>query len=236
MLHIAVLQSNRQLADTLMAWLAQAGYRFTCCSESAEFAACLKLHAFDLLLVDCACVDQASFGFIEQGLSCPSGPVPLLYVSPPDAEGVVRALEYGADDYVVKPLSRDELLSRIAVLLRRFGSQSGESLPRLEQFGPFRIDRGQRLIWREDRLLVLTDKDFSLADYLFRHSNQMLSRRRLLAEVWGVNQRLNTRTVDVHISHLRKSLALQGSGYDIRTVHQHGYRLQRDQIEPHDGR
>ena len=230
MLHIAVLEPDRSQAEAIMGWVERAGHRYTCCSQPAEFLACLKQQPFDLILVDCACDDADCHELIEQGLACQSERIPLLYVSEPDAqEQIVQALAQGADDYVVKPLAAEELLSRIEVLVRRFGTESKQPLPALQQFGPFQIDRKQRQLIRAGELVSLTDKDFSLADYLFTHPNQLLSRHRLLSEVWGVSQEVNTRTVDMHISRLRKALALEDTGYRIKTVHQHGYRLEYDE-------
>tara|TARA_R110001583_G_scaffold722_7_gene6707 strand:+ start:1933 stop:2625 length:693 start_codon:yes stop_codon:yes gene_type:complete len=226
MLHIAVLESDRYLADTLMGWLEQAGHSYSCCSQPTELYACLQQQPVDLLLLDYACSDQGCCTLIEQCRSCQSERIPLLYVSQPQAEAdIVRALEYGADDYVVKPLQSATLLSRIQVLVQRFGNQTQEQLPEIQRFGVFTLDRGQRLLSRNEEQIALTEKDYKLAEYLFTHPNQLLSRHRLLSEVWGVSQQVNTRTVDMHISRLRKALVLEGSGFDIQTVHQHGYRL-----------
>ncbi|RDE24977.1 DNA-binding response regulator [Motiliproteus coralliicola] len=226
MLHIAVLEPDRQLAESIMSWLHQAGHEYTCCSQPAEFLACLQQQPFDLMLVDCGCDDEACFALIEQGLASQAERIPLLFISAPEAERqIVKALAQGADDFICKPLQADQLLSRIRVLLCRFDEQQQEQLPELQQFGPFLIDRNQHQLSRNGEPLALTGKDFCLADYLFTHPNQLLSRHRLLSEVWGVSQEVNTRTVDMHISRLRKSLSLEGSGYEIETVHQHGYRL-----------
>lgn len=228
MLKIAVLEPDRLLADEIMACLGQAGHEFTCCSEPDELLACLAVQPFDLLLLDCGCHQQASFDLIEQGLALQEARIPLLFVSQSDAESdIIHALKHGADDYMVKPINADELLNRVRVLVRRLGGgqlddQTGTEL----HCGPFTIDRSQRLISRNEEALALTEKDFSLAEYLFTHPNQLLSRHRLLSEVWGVSQQVNTRTVDMHISRLRKTLQLEDSGYEIQTVHQHGYRLQ----------
>ncbi|MEH6648499.1 MAG: response regulator transcription factor [Motiliproteus sp.] len=234
MLKIAVLESDRVLADDIMAWLGQAGHDFTCCSEPDELLACLAAQSFDMLLLDCGCHQQRSFDLIEQGLALQEGRIPLLFISQSDAESeIIHALKHGADDYMVKPISADELLNRIHVLVHRLGgcSQIDDQAESILYCGPFIIDRGQRLINRNDEVLVLTEKDFSLAEYLFSHPNQLLSRHRLLSEVWGVSQQVNTRTVDMHISRLRKTLQLEDSGYEIQTVHQHGYRLQSSRDE-----
>ncbi|WP_421862175.1 response regulator transcription factor [Motiliproteus sp.] len=230
MLRIAVMEPDRQLAESIMSWLQQAGHEYTCCSQPSEFLACLQQQSFDLMLVDCGCDDEICLALIEQGLANQSERIPLLFISTPEAESqIVKALAQGADDFICKPLQADQLLSRVHVLARRFDAQHQEQLPALQQFGPFLIDRNQHQLSRDGQPLSLTDKDFCLADYLFTHPNQLLSRHRLLSEVWGVSQEVNTRTVDMHISRLRKSLLLEGSGYEIETVHQHGYRLLTDE-------
>jgi len=227
-LFVAILESERALAETLMRWLESAGHRYTCCSEPEEFLACLDRNSYDLLLVDCDCKDDRCFHLIEQGVNRPQGRIPLLFISAAGAQdAIVRALANGADDYIVRPLQCQELVSRIEVLRHRFPRLPAVG-PVVESFGPFVIDHEQHLITRHGETVAVTGKDFSLAAYLFGHQNELLSRHRLLADVWGVSQQVNTRTVDMHISRLRKALLLGGTGYRIKTVHQHGYRLERD--------
>lgn len=223
---VAILEPERGLAENLMRWLEAAGHVYICCSNPAEFLACLDRNRCDLLLVDCGCEDEHCLQLIEQGVNHPQGRVPLLFVGDHGAhDSIVKALAYGADDYIVKPLQQQELIARIEVLQQRFPRQR-PVVEAVEQFGPFRIDHQQHLISRYDELVAVTGKDFSLAVYLFNHQNELLSRHRLLADVWGVSQQVNTRTVDMHISRLRKALLLEGTGYQIKTVHQHGYRLE----------
>ncbi|WP_210396888.1 response regulator transcription factor [Motiliproteus sediminis] len=223
-MYVAILEAERNLAECLMAWLADAGHRYTCCSNAEEFLACLDSERYDLLLVDCNCDDDRCFELVERGVNHAQGRLPLLFISDSGAQDqIVRALEYGADDYVVKPLQPQELVSRLEVLAHRFCRRPRADI---EHYGPFVIDHAQHLITRFEEPIAVTGKDFSLAAYLFRHQNELLSRHRLLAEVWGVSQQVNTRTVDMHISRLRKALLLDGTGFDIKTVHQHGYRLE----------
>ena len=230
MLHIAILEPGRALAESLMGWLEKAGHRYTCCSNLPEFVACVQQQGYDLLLVDFRCRTEACFEEIVAGIPGSDRRTPLLFISEPDSEEeIVLALAQGADDYIVKPLKPEELISRIHVLIRRFAIVDEESRSEVQKYGPFVVDHQQLVITRNGEPLSLTGKDFRLADFLFRHQNQLLSRHRLLSEVWGVNQDVNTRTVDMHISRLRKALMLSGTGYEIQTVHQHGYRLQSDQ-------
>ncbi len=226
MLHIAILEPERNLADSLMQWLEDAGYRYTCCSTLTEFLACIAQGGHDLLLVDFRCRTQSCLQQIEAGTVVNDRRIPMLFISEPDSESeIVLALEHGADDYIVKPLKPEELLSRLYVLIRRFAVVEAPPVAARQHFGPFTIDHQQRRIYRRGKAVSLTGKDFSLAAFMFAHQNQLLSRHRLLSEVWGVNQDVNTRTVDMHISRLRKRLNLAGTGYQIQTIHQHGYRL-----------
>ncbi len=227
MLHIAILEPERTLAETLMNWLEDAGHSYTCCSDLAEFVACVRQAEHDMLLVDYRPLTDACYEQLEAGRFLEGRRIPMLFISQPECEQeVVFALEHGADDYMVRPLNCEELLSRIQVLIRRFAVAGFDTLPSVQTFGPFCIDHDQMLITRDGEPLSLTGKDFSLAAFMFSHQNQLLSRNRLLSEVWGVNQDVNTRTVDMHISRLRKALLLSGTGYEIQTIHQHGYRLQ----------
>ncbi|OMH34066.1 hypothetical protein BGP75_13285 [Motiliproteus sp. MSK22-1] len=232
-MHIAILEPGRVLAESLMDWLEEAGHRYTCCSNLPEFMACIRQQGYDLLLVDFRCQTAACFEEIEAGVLNNDRRIPLLFISEPDCEEeIVLALAHGADDYIVKPLKPEELVSRIHVLIRRFAIVDEESRAEVQTYGPFVVDHQQLIITRDGEPVSLTGKDFRLADFLFRHQNQLLSRHRLLSEVWGVNQDVNTRTVDMHISRLRKALMLSGTGYEIQTVHQHGYRLQSNQNPP----
>ncbi len=225
MLHIAILEPQRELAESLMDWLEQGGHRYTCCSNLTEFMACINYGGYDLLLVDYRCDNSSCFEQIEAGILDNGRRIPLLFISEADSEKeIVLALEHGADDYMVKPLKASEVISRIQVLIRRFAVTP--DAPSVQCFGPYCIDYEQLVITRNSEPLSLTGKDFSLAAFMFAHQNQLLSRHRLLSEVWGVNQDVNTRTVDMHISRLRKALVLSGTPFQIQTVHQHGYRLQ----------
>ncbi|MCW8886941.1 MAG: response regulator transcription factor [Motiliproteus sp.] len=224
MLHIAILEPQRQLAESLMDWLQQAGHRYTCCSNLDEFIACINFGGYDLLLVDFGGQTNSGLDRLGTAIIDDDRRIPLLFISEPDCErDIVLALEHGADDYMVKPLNPEELVSRIQVLIRRFLVAQDE--PKVQCYGPYCIDHEQLVITRHGEELSLTGKDFSLAAFMFAHQNQLLSRHRLLSEVWGVNQEVNTRTVDMHISRLRKALALTGTPFQIQTVHQHGYRF-----------
>ena len=140
-------------------------------------------------------------------------------------EDIVRALNAGADDYIVKPLSADVTLARVRNVLRR----SGQLKPQESglQAEPYNLDLIAKTISLSDRLINLTQREFDLAAYLFRNSGKVLSRETLLQEVWGVTASINTRTVDTHVCRLRRKLAITPeNGWRLQSIYQYGYRLE----------
>jgi two-component system alkaline phosphatase synthesis response regulator PhoP len=135
----------------------------------------------------------------------------------------VLGLELGADDYVTKPFSLRELLARVRAVLRRPGPRRrGETIA----FGDVRIGLRARQTFKAGREVTLTRKEFDLLRFLAERRGEILTRSRLLDEVWGYAQFPTTRTVDTHILRLRQKLEAdpERPRY-ILTVHGHGYKL-----------
>src|SRR5690606_21738139 len=138
----------------------------------------------------------------------------------------VEALTAGADDYMVKPLKQGEFLARISALGRRAGIPEMVKESRF-RLGPWDVDREHRQILLDGEAVKLTDKDFDLASYFFMNVGHIMSRAHLLEKVWGIVTPIDSRTVDVHVSRIRRSLEIRPErGYRIKTVYQHGYRLE----------
>jgi two-component system alkaline phosphatase synthesis response regulator PhoP len=135
----------------------------------------------------------------------------------------VLGLELGADDYVTKPFSLRELLARVRAVLRRPGPrQASDELA----FGNVRIQRRARRVFRAGREIATTRKEFDLLVYLVEHRGEVVTRERLLDEVWGFERFPTTRTVDTHVLRLRKKLEADPDHPAwIRTVHAQGYRF-----------
>jgi DNA-binding response OmpR family regulator len=136
-----------------------------------------------------------------------------------ESERIV-GLEIGADDYVAKPFSPNELVARVRALLRRTQRQPE---PRDIAYGPIHVDTERHLVLFSGTAVALTAKEFLLLEYLLRHRGRVLSRDVLLTDVWGYKYTGGTRTVDVHVRRLREKLPALGDA--LVTVKQFGYKL-----------
>jgi two-component system response regulator RegX3 len=159
--------------------------------------------------------------------------VPILMLTARGSEeDVLRGFRCGADDYVTKPFSLAQLVARVEALLRRGGALGDEESQECFPFGAWEIDGGELSAQRDGHSLELTRREVAILSLFVREKNRIVSRRRLLHDVWGYEnpERVETRTVDMHIVKLRKKLA-KAAGKDARskdspieTVRGEGYR------------
>ncbi len=150
------------------------------------------------------------------------GDVPILILTARDAlDARVEGLDAGADDYLVKPFEREELLARMRALLRRRPPRGSASLV----VGDLRLNPGTREAHRDERLLELTAREFELLEHLMRNERIVVSRQSLLDEVWGYHPFAETNTVDVFISNLRRKLEQGGEPRMLHTIRGAGYVL-----------
>ena len=150
----------------------------------------------------------------------------ILLLTARDAEAdVLEGFRCGADDYVTKPFSVSELVARIDALLRRSGPRLPPP-PEPFEFGTWRVDPEERTASCRRATIALTSREVALLALLARERGRIISRRRLLVEVWGLRhvERIHTRTVDMHIAKLRKKIDTHAPGA-IETVRGEGYRF-----------
>ena len=154
--------------------------------------------------------------------------VPILVLTARDAvDARVEGLDSGADDYLVKPFERDELLARLRALLRRRPPRGSAYLV----VGDVRLNPDSREVTRGDRDVELTAREFELLEHLMRNARIVVSRQALLDEVWGYHPFAETNTVDVFISNLRRKLESEGETRILHTKRGAGYviRAPRDE-------
>jgi two-component system, OmpR family, alkaline phosphatase synthesis response regulator PhoP len=147
-------------------------------------------------------------------------PVIMLTARAEESERIV-GLELGADDYLAKPFSPNELVARVRALLRR--AHRGAPQTKQLSYGSIAVDADRHLVSIDGRDVTLTAKEFLLLEYLLQHRGRVLSRDVLLTDVWGYRYTGGTRTVDVHVRRLREKLPLLADA--LVTVKQFGYKL-----------
>jgi len=148
--------------------------------------------------------------------------VPILILTARDAiESRVEGLDSGADDYLVKPFERQELLARIRALLRRRPPRGAASLVA----GDLALNPDTHEVQRGDRPIELTQREFELLEYLMRNERIVVPRQRLLEEVWGYDPFATTNTIEVFVSNLRRKLESGGEPRLLHTIRGAGYVL-----------
>jgi two-component system alkaline phosphatase synthesis response regulator PhoP len=209
----------RGLADNLKF----EGHEALVAGNGAEAVAVVAREAPDLVLLDVMMPEMSGWDVAKE-LRRRGIDVPIIMLTA-RAEEVdrVRGLELGADDYVTKPFSLRELLARVRAVLRRPGPRrKSEELA----FGDVRIQRTARRVFKAGDEVRMTRKEFDLLCYLVDHRGEILTRERLLDEVWGYERFPTTRTVDTHVLRLRRKLEADPEApVWIKTVHAQGYRF-----------
>ncbi len=230
-MHIAIFDEGLQQAREVHELLVHAGHRVSCYAQGRQILRGLRQESFDLFVLTCCGAGSDGFSVLQhlRERSRVDAPVMVLTGPAQQEEEAVAALNAGADDCCSQPLRRAEFLARIGALQRRCqpigkGADSGELLP-----GYF-FERSQRRVSYGERQVVLTEKEYELARLLFGNLDRPIARNRIMHEVWGREEDALSRTLDVHVSWLRRKLDLGPEAQRLRlvVVHGFGYRL----IEP----
>jgi two-component system, OmpR family, response regulator RegX3 len=225
MLRIAIVEDDADQAQLVRGWLADAGHHPQVYTGSKELIRVIGRESFDVYILDWDLPDEPGLRLLTRLRGELSRAEPVMFCTRMNSEDhVVQALSAGADDYLIKPIKRRELLARLEALMRR---QSGKNLLMHQlQIGPYRLDRERRTVHLNGQLLDLTEREFDLSWFLFERVGQVISRSHLLEVVWQRSADVSTRTVDVHLSRLRRKLNLSTeTGWVLNAIYQHGYRL-----------
>lgn len=221
---ILVVEDEREFAGLLELWIERAGYR-TAVSMSAQDAlrSFYDLHP-DLVILDVSLPGLDGWQILERIREFSR--VPVLMVTARSAEAdKIRGLKLGADDYMTKPVSFPELVARIEAALRRAGTRGTERQRRLRH-RELTIELDEHRVQLKGTDLRLTPTEFRLLAYLVQHGGQLVTHRKVLAEVWGAGYNADVHLLRMTIRNLRAKLDLVAPGESyITTEYGLGYRL-----------
>ena len=228
---ILLVEDERAVARGLEYGLSSEGFAVSWAETGRQGLELARSRDPHLILLDIRLPDLSGFDVCRQ-LRAEGRRMPILMLTARDEEvDKVLGLALGADDYVVKPYSLRELISRIRALLRRaYGDLSIAAAGQRVVFGPIEVDLERLLVYREGRLVDLTPTEFRLLRYLVAHPDRPFSRVALIDAVWGYDSSVGSaRTVDVHIRHLRAKLEQDPANPRwLITVRGIGYKFQPD--------
>jgi len=226
-LNIAILEDEPAQSQLIESWLIADNYKCDIFSTGQSLLDQLKSSSYDLLLVDWELPDingPEVMQIIRQTLKLDT---PVIFITSRDGEDdIVTALNTGADDYLVKPVRQFEFLARVKANTKRTQEKPAES--ETIQHTPYTFNSASQQAYVHGNIVELSSKEFELAFFIFSNEGQLLERKEILSAVWQQEADLNTRTVDTHMSIIRKKLAISPeNGWRLKSIYGHGYRLER---------
>jgi len=225
---ILVAEDDRDIASLIAHYFRKQGWEPHTVSAGDDALAYAKRHAIDLVVLDLMMPGLSGLEVCRalRGDKTTEG-IPIIMVTArADETDRIVGLDIGADDYLAKPFSPNELVARVRALIRR--SKRAETPPATLTFGPISMDLARHTVADDGREVKLTAKEFLLLQYLLEHRGRVLSRDVLLGDVWGYRYTGGTRTVDVHVRRLREKLPALVDA--LVTVKQFGYKLAENEV------
>ena len=221
---ILIVEDDQDIAQLVARYLDKAGYTTEILASGREALRTIGARVPDLLVLDLMLphVDGLEIcRAVRTDEKTAAVPIIMLTARAEESDRIV-GLELGADDYLSKPFSPNELVARVRALLRR-ARRGAPSADRTIRYGPIVVDAARHTVSADGTGVTLTAKEFLLLEYLLQHRGRVLSRDVLLTDVWGYRYTGGTRTVDVHVRRLREKLPLLAGA--LVTVKQFGYKL-----------
>lgn len=226
-MHIALLEDETTLDQEIQALLTAAGHTVEHYVDGHQIMRALLKDTFDLFVLDWHVPGPNGMEVMQHLRETLKLNTPIIFLTSNSAEDqIVQALDAGADDYCAKPVRTHEFMARVAALLRRMApppamNLGGELLP------GYVFDHIERIVRVHGEPIVLTEKEYELSRLLFENPDRPIARQRIMKDIWGREEDALSRTLDVHISWIRRKLNIGANADQVRlvVVHGFGYRL-----------
>jgi DNA-binding response OmpR family regulator len=223
---LLIVEDDPELSTGLLLYLESQGYDVTIVNDGEKgLDRAVSLPGFHLIVLDAKLPGRSGFDVLREARSRGVNTPILMLTGLGGHENKMRGFELGADDYLTKPFSTDELLARVQAILRRSQDESDENTGEY-RVGGLRVDLEEKSVTREGEKISLTDLEFRLLQYLLLHRGRTATREQILRDVWGLPSDVETRTIDRHVNALRK--VMDGDDeetWPIKSVYGIGYKL-----------
>jgi len=220
-MRILVVDDDRRLTGIIKRGLVEEMYAVDVTYDGEEGQYYAETNSYDLIILDIMMPRKDGIEVCRE-LRTNNINTPILMLTAKDTvEDRVKGLDAGADDYLVKPFAFNELLARVRALLRREGMTRSPEL----KVGDLALNTLTREVWRGQRAIELTNKEYVILEYFMRHPNIVVTRTMLEEHAWDYDFNSLSNLVDVYIRRLRRKIDMEGRSSIIRTVRGAGYRL-----------
>lgn len=218
---LLIVEDEARMVDLLRKGLTEEGHAVTCASDGAEGLALAKAYDFDVILLDVMMPKLSGYDLAKR-LRTEKIATPILMLTARDSvPDIVRGLDLGADDYMTKPFSFDELIARLRAVKRRTLSAQDTNL----HVGDLTLDPASREVVRGEKRVSLTRTEYNLLERLMYRAGKVVSRRSLIESVWGFDREIEENTLDAFMRLLRNKIDAPGRPKLIHTVRGVGYMI-----------
>jgi len=223
---IAIVEDEPSISEVVSLYLKRAGYQVQLYEDGLAAQAAFSQFKPDLIILDVMLPGLDGFTLIRNLRNRSEVPI-IMLTSRREESDRIAGLELGADDYVVKPFSPQELVSRVRAVLRRIDKEDKNDMGDVVSFPNLSMDPKTRIVVVRGQEISLTAKEFDMLYHLVRHPRQVFSRDKLLESVWGLSEYIDPSTVTVHIRRLREKVETDPANpIHLQTVWGVGYKFE----------
>ncbi len=223
-MRLLIVEDDKKVGAFLERGLKEENYAVDVCRNGADALYLAQVYPYDVIILDIMLPGKDGFSVCRE-LRDSNVLTPIIMLTAKDTlDDKVQGLTVGADDYLTKPFSFEELLARIRALLRRSQDYKTKAL----HVGDLEMDPVRRLVTRGGQKIALTGKEYALLEYLMRNQGRVLSQSMIIEHVWDMDYEGASNIVNVYINHLRRKIDKDHPVKLIKTVRGHGYQIDED--------